>query len=81
MDRTCQTPQPADPGMTIAIYTMDMQLVKTLSNGNGISSSSFGNSAQWDGRNNAGQYVASGMYLYIVKSAAGTTVKKITLIK
>ena len=72
---------PADPSMTIEIYTLDMKKVKTLYNGNGINAAAFGNSAEWNGKNESGQYVASGVYLYIVRSQFGTTVKKITLIK
>ncbi|MBI4177947.1 hypothetical protein HY522_00805, partial [bacterium] len=72
---------PADPTMTIEIYTLDMKKVRTLYNGNGITASSFGNAAQWDGRNDAGQFVASGVYLYLVRSQFGTVVRRITLIK
>ncbi|OGH59977.1 MAG: hypothetical protein A3G34_05850 [Candidatus Lindowbacteria bacterium RIFCSPLOWO2_12_FULL_62_27] len=72
---------PADPSMSIEIYTLDMRKVRSLYNGSGISVSNFGSAAQWDGRNDAGDYVASGVYLYVIKSQFGTTVKKITLVK
>ena len=72
---------PADPTMTIEIYTVSGTKIRSLYNGRGISASAFGNSAQWDGKNDGGQYVSSGVYLYVVRSNAGTVVRKITLVK
>ncbi len=60
-----QLAKPAE--VSISIYTFDGKLVRTLQLGNksiGIYHSKS-RAAHWDGRNNFGELVASGIYLYI----------------
>ncbi|MEW6618676.1 MAG: T9SS type A sorting domain-containing protein [bacterium] len=57
----------------VKIYTLDLRLVRTLYEQNG--------EVIWDGRNEGGEKVASGIYIYLVESDKGHKVGKITLIK
>lgn len=72
---------PSDPGMVIEIYSIAAQRLRTLRAGEEISVTTQENVARWDGRSESGQTVASGTYLYVVKSAAGTVVRKLTIIR
>ncbi len=54
----------------IKIYTPTGQLVRDLSS-----------SLVWDGRNDAGQLVASGTYIFTVKTAAGKTTGRLAVIR
>ena len=72
---------PSDPGMVIEIYNIAAQLLRTLRAGEEISVTAPENVARWDGRSESGQMVASGTYVYVVKSANGTVVRKLTLIR
>ena len=68
--------------MTIGVYTLNNELIKTLYVGRGIDyTPGVENTASWDGRNEKGEKVASGTYLYVVKSQYGHKVAKITIIK
>lgn len=58
---------PADAARpVISIYDTAGELVRVLKEGDGIDAS---NSAVWNGRNSGGQKVASGLYIYVVKTA------------
>jgi flagellar hook assembly protein FlgD len=57
----------------IEIYTIDGKLVQTIAAQNGI--------CHWDGRNNNGDKVSIGMYIYIVKMQAQRKVGKMTVIR
>ncbi len=56
------------PGTTVKIFTVAAHLVKTLP----VSS---GASVTWDLTNDAGETVASGLYLYVLKSSSGDTTR------
>ncbi|MFB6344191.1 MAG: hypothetical protein ABEK50_00255 [bacterium] len=72
---------PADRSMEISILTTNGDRVRTLRVGDGIEYHASGNYARWDGTNYAGTTVASGMYLYVVKTRSGSTRGMITLVK
>lgn len=72
---------PSDQNMTVEIYNVNAQLVKTLRVGAEISVTPQENVARWDGRSGSGSPVASGTYVYVVRCGAGTVVRKLTLIR
>jgi len=72
---------PSDAGMVIEVYNTAAQLLRTLRVGEEISVTPQENVARWDGRSESGGTVASGTYVYVVKSAAGTVVRKLTIIR
>lgn len=72
---------PSDPGMVIEIYNVAAQRIRTLRVGVEITASGNENLARWDGRNDAGDIVASGTYVYLVRSQYGVTTRKLTFIK
>ena len=55
---------PAVSGLEIRIYTLAGQLVKTFTADSGITA----NVATWDGKNDSGQKVASGVYLIVFRA-------------
>ena len=55
---------------TIKIYTTDGALVKTIANG-----------FTWDGRNESGRLVASGTYVFLVTTGAGSTRGRVAVIR
>jgi len=59
------------------IYTPDGQPIRTIS----VSDRSSISTALWDGRNNAGEPVASGIYLLSAPSSSGTLRGKVALIR
>jgi len=59
----------AGSGLKIEIYTMEGELVKKL---DGLT---------WDGRNDAGNPAATGVYLFLVKSDSGKSRGKFALIR
>ena len=65
--------------MTLRVYNIAGQLVKTLvdevQNPSGI------RSVEWDGHNNQGQPVASGVYLYRLVTKNFIKTKKMVLLK
>ena len=72
---------PSDPGMVIEIYNTAAQRIRTLRVGEEIAVTPQENVARWDGCSESGGAVASGTYVYVVKSAAGTVVRKLTIIR
>ena len=58
----------ADPA--ISIYTLSGELVKTLEPGT-IYNDGISGQAEWDGLNDQNTLVARGLYLYLIKDAAG----------
>ncbi|MEJ2634549.1 MAG: hypothetical protein P8184_04580 [Calditrichia bacterium] len=64
----------------VKILTATGRLVRTLDKSN--SSEVFGSLAKWDGRNQEGRLVASGVYLYLVTDEAGhSTSGKLVVIR
>jgi len=57
---------------TIKIYTMAGQLVRTLE--------AYGDRGAWDGKNEAGNTVASGVYLVLLQTAAGKKKGRVAVI-
>ena len=56
-------------GLEIGIYTSEGERIKTLSN------------QTWDGKNNAGQKTASGVYLFFVETDKGSAMGKFALLR
>ncbi len=69
---------PADSDVTLKIYSVLGEEVRTLVSDN--QSAGF-HSVQWDGRDNNGNKLASGIYIYRLKAGAATHVKKMSLIQ
>lgn len=64
--------------VTLEIFSITGQLVKTLVNENRAA----GNyTERWDGRNNIGQQVSSGIYFYQINAGSFRQVKKMILLK
>lgn len=84
-------PNPFNPETTIAfdlkaemvvelsIYGMTGQHVRTLASGQALSAGSY--SYLWDGLDDSGAKVGSGVYLYHLRSGDFTSVKKMALLK
>ncbi|MFH1860108.1 MAG: hypothetical protein ABH870_03720, partial [bacterium] len=66
-------PLPMNEGVIIELYTLDGELVQTLTSQNGT--------CMWDGRNKDGDKVSSGMYIYMIKMKAQRKVGKMTVIR
>ena len=62
----------------LSIYNLLGQKVRTLYNGIQLTGA---HTAVWDGRNDFGQAVASGIYLYQLKTETSVKTRKMTLIK
>ena len=68
----------AKPGhLTLKIYNVRGELVKTLIDGHVDVSSSI----EWDGSNNAGAKVSSGVYFYEARMGGEVKVAKMALVK
>ncbi|KAB2925804.1 MAG: hypothetical protein F9K22_02585 [Bacteroidetes bacterium] len=61
---------------TIHIFTVDANLVKTIRH-----SSPSGGTATWDLKSEGGREIASGVYMYLVKSDAGEYMHRFAVIK
>ncbi|MCK4775443.1 MAG: T9SS type A sorting domain-containing protein, partial [Candidatus Krumholzibacteria bacterium] len=84
------TPNPFNPTTSIrysleaatdarlAIYDTRGRLVRTLLNG---PKTKGGHTAIWDGKDNSGQRVASGVYFYRLEAASFTQTRKMVFIK
>lgn len=71
---------PIGMDVTVKIYNVIGQLVRTLDEeGNEIRKSK--GEAYWDGRNDNGDKVSSGLYVYVIQGGGDKAVGKITLIK
>lgn len=65
----------------ILIYNIAGELVRTLEESNGIELQTGCNVGKWDGRNNNNEEVASGIYIYVLKSDENKTTGKIAVIR
>jgi hypothetical protein len=63
----------------LSIYDMAGQHIRTLASGQALPAGSY--SYLWDGLNDSGVKVGSGVYLYHLKSGEFTSVKKMALLK
>lgn len=63
----------------LSIYDMAGQHIRTLASGQALSAGSY--SYLWDGLDDSGAKVGSGVYLYHLKSGEFTSVKKMALLK
>ena len=72
-----------DSPVSVSIYDTTGVLVRTLSLG--IQSAGFydskGRAAYWDGRNDAGEHVASGLYFYQLKTPSFHQTRRLVIIK
>ncbi|MEW5692275.1 MAG: hypothetical protein AB1765_03150 [Candidatus Hydrogenedentota bacterium] len=66
--------------LRVKIYNIAGDLVRTLDDGSEIISLDPG-MAVWDGKNDRGNFVASGLYIFVAETNLGTATGKITLIK
>jgi len=72
-----------DTDVMVRIYSASGQLVRTLELGHksaGIYASSS-KSAYWDGRNEAGESVKSGVYFYSIQAGRFTDMRKVVILK
>ncbi|HKB86385.1 MAG TPA: FlgD immunoglobulin-like domain containing protein, partial [Ignavibacteriaceae bacterium] len=69
---------PESQNVTLEIYNSLGEKIRTLVN---YYQNAGYHTAQWDGMNNAGHSVASGMYLYRITAGKFTSVKKMLLLK
>jgi flagellar hook assembly protein FlgD len=69
--------------VTLHIYTADGTLIRTLALGYqpaGVYQSK-GRAAYWDGRNELGERVASGVYFYTLSAGESTATRKMLILK
>ncbi len=73
----------ADTDVTITIYDMRGNLIRTLDLGHRSAGTYYSRSraAYWDGRNDSGESVASGVYYYTLSAGDFTTTRKMLLRK
>lgn len=69
---------PTSENVSLTIYNVRGQVVKTLVND---SRSAGTHNIQWDGLNNFGQKVASGIYIYTLRTSNFVESKKMTMLK
>jgi flagellar hook assembly protein FlgD len=68
-----------EPGQaSLKIYNLCGQLVKTLIEGR---MDSGNHSVVWDGKNENGKEVSSGIYFYVLATDYGKTTKRMTLLR
>ena len=72
---------PEDDEVTIAIYALGGDLVRTLRLGVQPAGDhlSRASAAHWDGRDEDGEFVASGVYVYLFKTPRYTAMKRLTV--
>jgi RNA polymerase sigma factor (sigma-70 family) len=72
-----------DTRVEIRIYTSDGQLIRTLNLGRKQAGTytSKEKSAYWDGKNEAGEHVSSGIYFYTIQAGDYSDTKKMILIE
>jgi len=63
-------------GGEIDIYTVSGNLVRKITNDTGAT-----NTIIWDGKNSSGAYVASAVYLWVVKSPGKTQTGKLIVVR
>ncbi|NIR73216.1 T9SS type A sorting domain-containing protein, partial [candidate division KSB1 bacterium] len=69
---------PVSSRVTLAIYNLGGQLVRTLASGTLPTGQ---HRVTWDGRDELGRQVASGIYLYRLQAAENVQVRKMTLLR
>jgi hypothetical protein len=69
---------PADCDLQLVIFDISGRAVRTLRSGREAAGY---RSAQWDGRNDAGERVGSGVYFYRLRAGNDVLTKKMTLLK
>jgi len=86
-------PNPFNPSTTISynvetsgmvslkIYDIMGRLVKTLINDYKSSGNQLGYNVVWDGKDNKGQQVSTGLYIYSLQTPGGNMTKKMVLMK
>ncbi len=62
----------------IAIYDVRGRMIRTLVSGNATAGY---NEVVWDGRNDSGDRVASGVYLYQLRTGSVVETKKMVMLK
>jgi hypothetical protein len=67
--------------VSLKVYDIMGRLVKTLVNDYKVSGNQSGYSVVWDGRDNKGQQVATGLYIYSLQTPDGNMTKKMVLMK
>jgi len=67
-------------GGEISIYTVSGNLVIKIPNNSG-STSTISSPIRWYGKNSSGNYVASGVYLWVVKSTGKTQTGKLIVVR
>lgn len=72
---------PLDANNTIYIYNIVGELVRTLEEGEEITGADGSKTAIWNVKDEKGEFVASGIYIYLLKSNKGTKVGKIAIIR
>jgi hypothetical protein len=65
--------------VTLTVYDLTGQVVRTLVSGQYMTAGSY--QSVWDGRNEAGIRVGSGVYLYRLEAGAFAAMKKMTLLQ
>lgn len=72
-----------DADVVIKIYTVTGQLVRTLNPGHKPAGfyTAKDRAAYWDGKNEAGEHVASGIYFYAIQAGDFTDTKKMVAVK
>lgn len=79
-DARCQMPDRRQ--MTLSVYDLSGRLVKTLvDGGQSITSDQLPVAVTWDGRDNSGVPVASGVYFYRLESGQFTAAKKMVMLR
>jgi len=74
---------PKSADVTLDIYSMSGQLVRTLKLGHRMAGAylSKTRAAYWDGRNESGERVSSGVYFYRIKAGSFTATRRMLLMK
>ncbi|MEW6687010.1 MAG: FlgD immunoglobulin-like domain containing protein, partial [Candidatus Edwardsbacteria bacterium] len=71
----------AESKVSLKIYNVAGQLVKTLVNEQRIADSGERSAVMWDGRDEAGKEVSSGVYFYRLKAKDFSDIKKMILLR
>ena len=67
--------------VTLKVYDVMGRLVRTLVDGHKISGYESGYSVVWDGKDQQGQQVSAGLYIYSLQTPTGIKTKKMVLMK
>ena len=68
-----------EPDVKVFIYNMAGELVKTLKEPGDVTTESGMKVGRWDGKNESGEMVASGVYIYMIKGETGKKTEKIAV--